>query len=61
MRVLENQAKLAAARTAAAPAAGDAQMTMPLLVEVKADTGTRQRVRRARTGRHGVQPLLGDL
>ena len=60
LRVLENQAKLAAERDAAAGKRRDPQMKMPLIVEVKAPEGARQRVRRSRSKRP-AQPEFGDL
>jgi hypothetical protein len=59
LRVLENQAKLAA-RDVAASGQRDPQMKMPLIVEVKAPEGARQRTRRARAKRP-AQPEIGDL
>jgi hypothetical protein len=62
MRVLENQAKLAAGRGATAEQAGaDPQLKIPLIVEVKEPVGTKQRARRSRGKPRGVQPDLGDL
>ena len=59
LRVLENQAKLAAERDAARPS--ETQMTMPLLVEVRAPEGPTPRVRRARSKTRAHQPEFGDL
>jgi hypothetical protein len=60
LRVLENQAKLAARDVAASGQCGDPQMKMPLIVEVKTQEGARQRARRARAKRP-TQPEIGDL
>jgi hypothetical protein len=60
LRVLENQAKLAAHDATASGQRGDPQMKMPLIVEVKAQEGPRQRVRRSRSKRP-AQPEFGDI
>lgn len=60
LRVLENQARLAAARDAAAGQRGDPQIKMPLIVEVKAQEGAKQRIRRSRSKRP-TQPEFGEL
>ena len=62
VRVLENLAKVAGERGVAARAGqGDAQMRMPLVVEVKGGAATKQRVRRSRGGARKDQPELGEL
>ena len=62
VRVLENLAKVADDRGVAPRAAqGDAQMRMPLVVEVKGGAATKQRVRRSRGGARKDQPELGEL
>jgi hypothetical protein len=61
-RVLENLAKAAGEREVAPRAAqGDAQIRMPLVVEVKGNAATKQRVRRSRSGARKDQPELGEL
>jgi hypothetical protein len=59
MRVLENQARIAAERAVAENGA-DPQMTMPLIVEVKNDPA-RLRRRRQRRKAKPEQPHLGNL
>ena len=59
LRVLETMAKVAGEQGAAEP--GDAQMRMPLVVEVKGGAATKQRVRRSRGGARKNQPELGAL
>ncbi len=60
MRVLENQAKLAAERAASSRnERADPQMRMPLLVEVKSAPATKRA--RARGRARASQPDLGDL
>ena len=62
IRVLENLAEGCwRAGDAGAGRQGDAQMRMPLVVEVKSSLGTKQRVRRSRGGSRKNQPELGDL
>jgi hypothetical protein len=62
VRVLENLAKVAGERGVAPRAGqGDAQMRMPLVVEVKGGTGMKQRGRRGRGGTRKDQPELGEL
>ncbi len=62
LRVLENQAKLAVERDAAAQRQRlDPQMKMPLIVEVKVPGGTRQRTRRQRSKPRTRQTEFGDL
>jgi hypothetical protein len=62
VRVLENLAKAAGDRGVAPRAAkGDAQMKMPLVVEVKSGAATKQRMRRSRGGSRKEQPDLGEL
>jgi hypothetical protein len=60
LRVLENQARVAAERQATAELGAERQMTMPLIVEVKTSPAT-QRARRSRKRRKAEQPLLGDM
>jgi hypothetical protein len=60
LRVLENQARLAAESAAPAGHGGDPQMEMPLIVEVKS-TPQRERRRRSRTRPKAEQPGLGDI
>jgi hypothetical protein len=57
MRVLENQARLAAERGAA----NNPQMQMPLLVEVKSKADVRPTVRRPRRKARLEQPDLDSL
>jgi hypothetical protein len=62
MRVLENQMKLAAGHGATDERHGlDPQMKMPLIVEVKGNAGTKQRVRRVRGKPRADQSEFGDL
>ena len=61
LRVLENMAKVAGEQGAARAGQGDAQMRMPLVVEVKGGAATKQRVRRSRGGARKDQPELGEL
>jgi hypothetical protein len=62
MRVLQNQAKLAAERSApAAPAAHDPQLRMPLIVEVRPGGSANQPSRRVRRRSTTDQPDLGEL
>jgi hypothetical protein len=62
VRVLENLAKVAGGQGVPPRAGqGDAQMKMPLVVEVKGGTGTKPRVRRSRGGARKDQPELGEL
>ena len=62
LRVLENQAKLAADHgSPVKPRRGDPQLKMPLIVEVKATAGTKQRVRRSRGKPRTDQADFGDL
>ena len=61
LRVLENQAKLAADRASAEARRADPQLNMPLIVEVKPAADTKQRARRARGKSRGEQSDLGDL
>ena len=59
IRVLENQMRLAAERDGVR---ADAQMRMPLLVEVtNGGAAAKQRVRRTRRGSRKGQPELGGL
>jgi hypothetical protein len=60
MRVLQNQARLAAERTAPSAGVADAQTEMPLLVEVKS-CPPKQRNRRARARSKADQADLGDM
>jgi len=60
LRVLENQAKLAA-KSAAPSEPQNPQLTMPLLVEVRANAETKQRVRRPRAKPRTHQPDFGEL
>jgi hypothetical protein len=60
LRVLENQARIAAERAAAARGGDDQQMTMPLIVEVK-NGPERLRRRRPRKKSKTEQPHLGNL
>jgi hypothetical protein len=62
LRVLENMAKVADQQRAPAPVGqGDAQMRMPLVVEVKSGATAKQRARRSRGGVRKDQPELGKL
>ena len=62
LRVLENQARLAADRgTSPAERRVDPQLRMPLIVEVKAAAGAKPRSRRSRGKTRGEQSDLGDL
>jgi hypothetical protein len=62
MRVLENQAKLAAQRSApAAQEQRDPQLRMPLIVEVRPGGNANQPSRRARRRSATEQPDLGEL
>ena len=62
LRVLENQARLAADRGGSPEVRRvDPQLKMPLLVEVKAAAGTKQRARRSRGKSQSDQSDLGDL
>jgi hypothetical protein len=62
LRVLENQAKLAAGRGASSEGRRvDPQLKMPLIVEVKPAEGTKQRARRPRGKSRGEQSDFGDL
>ena len=62
LRVLENQMKLAGASGVSAHGGpSDPQMRMPLVVEVKGGTATKQRVRRSRGRSRKDQPELGEL
>jgi hypothetical protein len=60
LRVLENQARIAAGEVSAAALDADPQMTMPLVVEVKGSPA-KQRRRRQRKRSKTEQPHLGDL
>jgi hypothetical protein len=62
LRVLENQAKLAADRDGRGPNQGDSQLKIPLLVEVKHGANTKQpKARRARRKSASDQPDFEDL
>jgi len=62
LRVLENQTKLASTSGLSAHAGqGDAQMKIPLVVEVKGSVTTKQRLRRSRGRSRKDQPEFGDL
>ena len=62
LRVLENQARLAADRgTSPAERRVDPQLKMPLIVEVKAAAEAKPRSRRSRGKTRGEQSDLGDL
>jgi hypothetical protein len=62
MRVLENQAKLAAERSApAAQEPRDPQLRMPLIVEVRPGGTAVQPSRRSRRRAAIAQPDLGEL
>jgi hypothetical protein len=60
MRVLENQAKIAAERSASVGNARDPQLKIPLIVEVKR-SATKPPPRRTRRKPDPGQPDLGDL
>jgi hypothetical protein len=60
MRVLENQARIAAERTGPAEGVADPQKRMPLLVEVKSSP-PKQRSRRTRDRPKTDQADFGDL
>jgi len=60
MRVLQNQARLAAERAATGEGHADPQTRMPLLVEVKS-CPPKQRTRRGRTRSRADQADLGDM
>jgi hypothetical protein len=60
MRVLQNQARLAAERTAASEPSTDRQTKIPLLVEIKS-CPPKQRGRRPRTKSKADQADLGDI
>jgi hypothetical protein len=60
MRVLENQAKLAAEHSASDRNGRDPQLKMPLIVEVKRGA-TKPTPRRTRRKQDTGQPNLGDL
>ena len=59
IRVLENQAKLAAEK--AAQPGSEPQLRMPLLVEVKCNAAAKPQPRRSRSRSRTEQPDLGDL
>ncbi len=59
LRVLENQAKLAAQQ--AQRERPDPQMRIPLLVEVKSSPAAKQRAPRTRGKSRASQPDLGEL
>lgn len=61
MRVLENQAKIAAERSASGRTGRDPQLKMPLIVEVKRSATTKPPARRTRRKPDTGQPDLGDL
>jgi hypothetical protein len=62
VRVLENLAKVADDSGVTPRAAqADAQMRMPLVVEVKGNAATKPRGRRSRGGARKDQPELGKL
>jgi hypothetical protein len=62
MRVLENQAKLAAEQSApAAREQRDSQLKFPLIGEVKRGEPAKQPSKRARRRSAGDQPDLGEL
>ena len=61
IRVLQHQAKLAAARDAEAKARTSSQLSMPLLVEVKGSHARKKSVRRARRTFGSDQPNIADL
>jgi hypothetical protein len=59
-RVLQYQARIAAECTASAESRRDPQMTIPLVVEVKANGSPKTPPRRARRSSGAMQPNLGD-
>ncbi len=61
MRVLQHQAKLAAARGVAEPTPGDRQLRMPLIVEVTGSGAKKPRARRSRRTSSAEQPGLEEL
>jgi len=60
MRVLENQARVAAQPTAPKLDRVDPQLRIPLIVEVKGNPVTRRPARRARRNSGVDQPELGE-
>jgi len=61
IRVLENQAKIAAERNASERNGHDSQLKMPLIVEVRRSTTTKPPARRTRRKPETGQTDLGDL
>jgi hypothetical protein len=61
MRVLENQAKMAAKTSASDREERDPQQKIPLIVEVKRGASMKQRAKRAHRKGGVDQPDLGEL